>query len=298
MTESDAIVVVQEELFGPASLPVRIRRGEGLHREGLQRLRGALASLIDRWRLRSAVPKSVAAAMVDLATFMDPGRHPYPEEELQAIEDATEELVALAYALFSVPVDVAEAADPAKRAALAQRLFRFVPRRDLPKLPPDAIVHDVSSSARPPWVKLSPFYPHGGIPVPGQEEATADSVEGIWQGLKILDGETDPSFFTGKGRKRRGRPSGHRFGARVLGYVDARRLIYIPSYEYLWRECIGQDLRRLLFGPAAEGVVQYFHDFEDNGDPADASAPLAHASLLVRLAAEELASTMELVRRG
>ncbi len=293
MTESEALAVVQEELLGTASLPVRIRSGEGLDEDGLERLRGALAFLIEGWRLRSAVPKSIAAAMVDLATSMGPGRHPYRPEQLDAIEDATEELVELAYALFSVPVDMAEAADPGKRDVLARSLFRFVPKRDLAKLPPDAIVHDVSSRAKPPFVKLSPFYPHGGIPVPGQEGATADSVEGIWQGLKILDGAIDPSFFTGKGRKRRGRPSGHRFGDRVLGYVEARKLVYIPSYEHLWRECVGQDLRRVLFEPAAAGIVQYFHDFEDNGDPDDPSSPLAHSSLLVRLAAEELARTMQ-----
>lgn len=297
MTESEAVGVVHDELLGARSLPVRIRAGEALDRDGMERLRGALSSLIDRWSHRSAVPKSIAAAMVDLATMMDPGRHPYTPEQRDEIEDAVEELVDLAHTLFSVPVDASEAADPARRGALAQRLFRFVARRDLAKLPPDAIVHDVSSRAKPPWVKLSPFYPHGGLPVPGEEGTTADSVEGIWQGLKILNGEIDPSYFTGKGRKRRGRPSGHRFGDRVLGYLEARKLIYIPSYEYLWRECVGQDLRRLLFEPASEGVVQYFHDFENNGDPEDASSPLAHSSLLVGLAAEELARSMDAAGR-
>ena len=31
---------------------------------------------------------------------------------------------------------------------------------------PDAIIADVTSNAKDGLVKLSPFYPHGGIPVP------------------------------------------------------------------------------------------------------------------------------------
>lgn len=31
---------------------------------------------------------------------------------------------------------------------------------------PDAILADVTSNAKDSLVKLSPFYPHGGIPVP------------------------------------------------------------------------------------------------------------------------------------
>lgn len=34
---------------------------------------------------------------------------------------------------------------------------------------------------------LSPFYPHGGIPVPFSEGMTATCVEAIWQGLKVFE---------------------------------------------------------------------------------------------------------------
>ncbi len=50
---------------------------------------------------------------------------------------------------------------------------------------PDAIIIDVTSKATDDFVKLSPFYPVGGIPVPGKEGMTSMSVEGIWQGLKM-----------------------------------------------------------------------------------------------------------------
>ena len=52
---------------------------------------------------------------------------------------------------------------------------------------PDAIIHNVTSKATDEFVKFSPFYPHGGIPVPFSPGFTAYSVESIWQGLKDYD---------------------------------------------------------------------------------------------------------------
>ena len=42
---------------------------------------------------------------------------------------------------------------------------------------PDAIVADVTSGAKDGLVRLSPFYPHHGIPVPFSEGYTATCVE-------------------------------------------------------------------------------------------------------------------------
>ena len=39
--------------------------------------------------------------------------------------------------------------------------------------------------------KLSPFYPHGGIPVPFSEGVTATCVEAVWQGLKVFESAED-----------------------------------------------------------------------------------------------------------
>ena len=52
---------------------------------------------------------------------------------------------------------------------------------------PGAIIHDVTSHATDEFIKFSPFYPHGGIPVPFTPNMTAMSVESIWQGLKDYD---------------------------------------------------------------------------------------------------------------
>jgi hypothetical protein len=50
----------------------------------------------------------------------------------------------------------------------------------------DAALIDVTSQGPEPWVRFSPFYPHGEIPVPLSPGHTAASVEGIWQGLKVF----------------------------------------------------------------------------------------------------------------
>ena len=98
---------------------------------------------------------------------------------------------------------------------------------------PDAILADVTSKATDGLVRLSPFYPHGGIPVPFSEGYTASCVEAIWQGLKVFeDSDVDISLFgntTMKGIKRTarkyGRPLGHRKG------VDGTELLGIDDYS-------------------------------------------------------------------
>ena len=51
----------------------------------------------------------------------------------------------------------------------------------------NAILADVTSHAADDLKKLSPFYPHGGIPVPFSEGVTAMCVEAVWQGLKVFE---------------------------------------------------------------------------------------------------------------
>ena len=43
----------------------------------------------------------------------------------------------------------------------------------------DAIIADVTSKAQDALAKLSPFYPHGGIPVPNSEGYTATCAVGL-----------------------------------------------------------------------------------------------------------------------
>jgi predicted DCC family thiol-disulfide oxidoreductase YuxK len=38
---------------------------------------------------------------------------------------------------------------------------------------------------------------HGGIPVPGMDGTTSDTVEGVWQGLKVIRGQIATRYFRG-----------------------------------------------------------------------------------------------------
>ena len=44
---------------------------------------------------------------------------------------------------------------------------------------PGATLLDVTSRGPEPWVRFSPFFPHGGIPVPGRPGVLVRSVEGV-----------------------------------------------------------------------------------------------------------------------
>ena len=141
---------------------------------------------------------------------------------------------------------------------------------------------DVSSSGDAPYNQLSPFFPHGGIPIPGMGNQRSDSVEGIWQGVKVIRGKIAPRFFEGSGQKRSGKPRGHQFGesSRLLGLEEARRAIYIPAYEWMLDNCIEPELFEEIIARAFRGIPQFFYDREDNGSIGK-DAPLAHAKVLV-----------------
>jgi hypothetical protein len=156
-----------------------------------------------------------------------------------------------------------------------------VPYSHRDNLPPGSIVYDVSSYGEPPWHTFSPIYIHGGVPVPGMPGTFSDTVEGIWQGLKVIRGKIAPHLFRGRGQKRGGKPAGHQFGDRLLGLVEARRKIYQPAYEWVLQHRIDPALIEQLIAQATAGVTQYFHDVGDNSD-INRDEPWAHASLLVQ----------------
>ena len=133
---------------------------------------------------------------------------------------------------------------------------------------PGAILADVTSSAKDGLVKLSPFYPHGGIPVPFSEGVTASCVEAIWQGLKVFENcDIDTSLFknyTMRNIKRTvrkyGKPLGHRKGingTELLDYIEARKQIYIPSYRWVLENKVSDIISRLKEATKTKIIV--FH---------------------------------------
>lgn len=151
---------------------------------------------------------------------------------------------------------------------------------------PGAEIIDVTSRAVDPWVRLSPFYPHGGVPVPYGEGETGQCVEGIWQALKVFEhADVDPAkldITSMKGLKRTvrryGPVRGHRAGLHgdeLLSYETARRRIYLPAYRWVLDNRVA-DLVEQLRGKAEVVLL----DYTTNGDVADPATPLSHAALL------------------
>ena len=156
----------------------------------------------------------------------------------------------------------------------------------LPKKFPDAIFIDVTSKATDKFKKLSPFYPHGRIPVPFMDGTYSACVEGIWQGLKVFESEgIDRSKFTNDTMKnlkrtcrRLGPVKGHKKGNELLGYVDARKEIYIPSYFWML-EHYCMDLVNEIRVMAQDKTV-FLLDYDTNTDITNPDKPLSHASLI------------------
>lgn len=154
---------------------------------------------------------------------------------------------------------------------------------------PGAILADVTSKATDDLVKLSPFYPHGGIPVPYSDGYTATCVEAVWQGLKVFEhNDVDTSLFfnnTMRGLKRTirkyGDPLGHRRGVNgteLLGYIDARKQIYIPTYKWMLENRAQDLIERLREVSEIKTIVLL--DYNTNADIENPFKPLSHASLV------------------
>lgn len=154
---------------------------------------------------------------------------------------------------------------------------------------PGAIIIDVTSKAELPWLKFSPFYPHGNIPIPFTENETGESVEGIWQGLKVFSKEgIDPSKFHIKNMKsikrsvrRLGSVLGHQKGlesTHLLSYLEARKQIYIPVYLWVLENILVEEIEGLRSLLKDNHIVLL--DYETNSDVEDLRRPLSHASLI------------------
>lgn len=154
---------------------------------------------------------------------------------------------------------------------------------------PDASILDITSTSEYRILRvLSPFYPHGNIPIPGMPNMKATCVEAVWQGLKVFEHYgVDYATFrnaTMKDIKRTvrkyGKPIGHQYGDRLLNYADARWLIYIPTYLYILKNVpsVQQCLNGIRERMSTNDVV--FLDYNTNCDVADYSKPLSHAGLV------------------
>lgn len=153
---------------------------------------------------------------------------------------------------------------------------------------PEAIIADVTSHAKDSLIKFSPFYPHGDIPVPFSDGLKSMSVEGIWQGLKVFDSsDIDMKMFQNNTMsnikrtvRKNGVPIGHRKldTGELLGYIEARHKIYIPSYKWVLENKVAGIIDRLKEASIDKTILLL--DYNTNCDVDDASKPLSHAFLI------------------
>lgn len=154
---------------------------------------------------------------------------------------------------------------------------------------PGATTVDVTSKGPQPWVRFSPFYPLGGIPVPFTPGRTSESVEGIWQGLKVFESaDIDLNMLTNRTmrnlkrtQRRFGPTLGHRAGLdgqALLPYLQARADIYLPSYRWVLNHKLQSELAGLRTLAQAGPLVLL--DYETNTDPMNPAKPLSHAALV------------------
>ncbi len=154
---------------------------------------------------------------------------------------------------------------------------------------PNAVIIDVTSKGEMPMVKFSPFYPIGNIPIPFSSNKFSESVEGIWQGLKVFeDNDVDESKFkitSMKGLKRTvrkfGLPKGHRkgiSGIELLDYIAARKLIYLPAYKWVLDNQLKEEINELK--RLSKSGTLILLDYETNGEIENLKKPLSHAQLI------------------
>lgn len=157
---------------------------------------------------------------------------------------------------------------------------------------PNAAILDITSTSNMRYAQiLSPFYPHMNIPIPFTEGLTATCVEAVWQGLKVFDG-ADVDFATFRNDtmhdlkrtvRKFGMPKGHRkgaYGTELLGYFEARMLIYLPTYKWVLDNV--PEVHRVVERIKEQSKIQdiVFLDYNTNIDFRDASKPLSHAGLV------------------
>lgn len=154
---------------------------------------------------------------------------------------------------------------------------------------PGAVIIDVTSKGKTPMVKFSPFYPIENIPIPFSPNKFSQSVEGIWQGLKVFENnDVDESKFeitSMKGLKRTvrkfGVPKGHRkgiHGIELLDYITARKLIYLPAYRWVLDHQLKDLIDKLKQISLNKTLILL--DYETNGEIENPRKPLSHAHLI------------------
>jgi hypothetical protein len=146
------------------------------------------------------------------------------------------------------------------------------------------LAHDADD----PWRKFSPQYQHGQIPVPGMKGMYAESIQGLWEGMKLIGpkgkkGRINPGYFTGPGRFRALKEgewcSGFSYDGRQIGMAEARIRIFLPCYVWMIQNHCADLLGNIKIRASRQDI--WLYDKIGNVDPTDTSMEISHAAIVV-----------------
>jgi hypothetical protein len=118
------------------------------------------------------------------------------------------------------------------------------------------------------------------------QDIEAVSVEALWQGCKLLPGQSrpDPEILTGNWRKHKGkRPQGAYAGPDqplLTSPGQARRAIYLPAFRNLVQHWLNDPAVAELLRQLRAGDRDVFLRDHDTGRGLDRNGPLSHAWVL------------------
>ncbi|OGT29782.1 MAG: hypothetical protein A3E87_05470 [Gammaproteobacteria bacterium RIFCSPHIGHO2_12_FULL_35_23] len=140
---------------------------------------------------------------------------------------------------------------------------------------------------------FNPFYTWEKpvIPVPGTNKHSK-SIEGIWQGCKLVHNKFDYDQFNSLPFKRPSekdrdldisysyKDSIFSYEEEIINLIEARYLIYLISYLYLLNELISEELLYNIASVINHGKHVLFFDWDSNFDINDSSSSFSHSAIL------------------
>lgn len=157
---------------------------------------------------------------------------------------------------------------------------------------PNADILDLTSNSPCRYGQiLSPFYPHGNIPIPFSPNSYASCVESVWQGLKVFErADVDLTTFQNttmhnikRTTLRFGRILGHRRGingVEILDYRTAKMEIYLPTYKWMLENIaeVFMVINKIKERSQTHDIV--FLDYNANQNIDDEKKTISHAALV------------------
>ena len=142
---------------------------------------------------------------------------------------------------------------------------------------------DISSSGDYHSLNPNVFSDSIKIPIPGMQNRHSNSVLGIWEGLKIIDGKIDELVFNIKPYRRTGTLEGYQFNDVPISLTEAKKKILIPSYRHFLRNYAPEELiNHILEEQRKCRSIYLFDSQESEDDVASPSSILAlHLNLII-----------------